>query len=811
MDSATRIKVLKRLAQSNTPAADQAIARACDQAIAALAEGTEYEALEFSLDVLLTVGFRRSKDVVFAADNFIRTVETRSLIYSDEYGEQLEVISRYRNAHRLISKGIDLLNALRYLETPAVVDSLLWASTHEEESVRKVASSGLSGLSKYNISVYFGDGSPGSRGIGSMPQLLVIDTLEKKTDEELRNHLRGVLTLLEGLLSTSMESASWSSTAVTLSRAVAPADQGVVEVRQRSIALVKRLYKLVETKSQKLSVIRAMNAAARGDSRGVVDKAFADMISANAREVLGFFGDIAKAEEDLQIVQKLEHDSYWIHFHSASDEVRAAALEIKAIIDVNEEYAVYKTLVGFEGIFGDWSKDRRDDSYKLGSQESRQKEARVIAARVSAEGFDLWRRRILRFARTESNDLATFPVFYEFLAEVATTYPEFALDLLVKESEQLSRFLIPILRGLWDGEKREELLPLILKWIAEARADETSFLYACAKVFLSTKDVDLGILGMLLDKAIEFRDSFVMRQVASVAVGRSAKEEERGELKAMFLRALPSLTELGDAGWVREIWFRKEATEMVAEFSPEERGVVLKNLRLLPQIDYQAEDVLAAIAEREPRMVVEFLCDRLYEPEQHVAANAEKAGGEYEEIPYQFHTLQDSLSSDPKMVIEEVLNCYADDASLFEFRGAKLLQAIFPQFSEGFQAELVRVVREGSDIELDFVAGVLRAYNGEAFIQTVAKELIKRLPRSSPLVAEVEIALQSTGVVSGEYGMTEAYDKKRREVLDWLQDPNERVRSFAAKYISELESMRDSERRRADESIALRKFEYGEE
>lgn len=47
--------------------------------------------------------------------------------------------------------------------------------------------------------------------------------------------------------------------------------------------------------------------------------------------------------------------------------------------------------------------------------------------------------------------------------------------------------------------------------------------------------------------------------------------------------------------------------------------------------------------------------------------------------------------------------------------------------------------------------------------------------------------------------------------LDWLEDPRERVRAFAAKYIAELEAMRDSERRRADESIALRKFEYGEE
>ena len=59
--------------------------------------------------------------------------------------------------------------------------------------------------------------------------------------------------------------------------------------------------------------------------------------------------------------------------------------------------------------------------------------------------------------------------------------------------------------------------------------------------------------------------------------------------------------------------------------------------------------------------------------------------------------------------------------------------------------------------------------------------------------------------------MSEAYEKKRLEVLDWLEDSHERVRAFAAKYIADLESMRDFERHRGDESIALRKFEYGEE
>jgi hypothetical protein len=774
-----------------------------------LAGSNEYEALEFEIEVLAAVGFRRSKDAVLALSDFLRSVEARQLAHSDEFIALAGTLSKYRNARTLVSKCIEVLSGLRYMETPAVVDTLLWASTHAEESVRKDATSALNDLAKYNLSAYYGQGTESGRGIGAAPQLLVIDTLEKKGDEQLKSHLQGVLALIDGLLSTTMESARWSSTAVTLSRATTPADGAVLNVRQRSIALLKKLYRLVETKSQKLSIISAMNAATRAESRSAVDSEYADMIAANAQEILVFFAHIA-SDEDLQIVQKIEHYSYWIHYHSPSKDVRSAALSVKAVIDADKEYAIYKTLVGFEGVFGDWSMPRSDESFALRSQDSRVKEARAIASRIADDGFEVWRRRILTFAKTESDDLATFPVFYEFLAEVASLYPAFALNLLTDDSDALSKFLIPILRGLWDTEKRGELLRLIEEWVQQTRPEDTTFLYACAKLFLSTKDVDIRLLGQLLEKATQLKDTFVLRQVASVAIARSETDNVRGELKALFLRALSHLTELGDANWVREIWFRKEAKEMIAGLSPMERHEVVKNLRYLRQIDYEAEDVLAVIAEREPSEVVDLLCARLYNPDEHARALAENEGAEYEELPFQLHTLQAPLSSDPRMVAQKVLDCYRKDSSLFEFRGARLLQAIFPQFPEPFQRTLVRLVREGGDAELEFVTGVLRAYNGEAFIHPVAREIIKRLPPGSALVTEVEIAMQSTGVVSGEYGMAEAYERKRLEVLDWLQDSDDRIRAFAVKYISELEVMRDGERMMAEESIALRKFNYGE-
>lgn len=810
MDSDTRIKVLGRLAHSNTSAADDAIGRACEHAFAALAERNEYDTLEFSIEVLATVGFRRSKKSVPAIADFMRSVETRNLVYSAEYDVLGEAWSKYRNAFSLISKCIEVLSTLRYLETSAVVDVLLWASAHTEQIVRKDALSALRGVAKYDLSVYYGAEGGTRNGIGANPQILIMNTLERKNEEDLKLYFQGVITLLEGLLSTSMESATWSSTALTLSRATIPADEGVFLVRQRSISLAQKLYSLFETRVHRLSVINVLNIATRIERRGSEDKAYADMISANTLEVLAFFKQLANSQ-DLQIIQKLEHDTYWIHYRSASDHVRSAALEVKDFIDANTEYSIYKTLVGFEGIFGDWAISKRDESFELGSQDFRRKAALLFVSRIEEDGFEIWRNRILTFAMTESDDLATFPVFYEFLAEVALTYPTFALGLLFDDSERLSKFLIPILRGLWDGEKRNEVRLLIKKWVADAQSETTNVLYSCTKVFLSTKDVDVELLRLLLEKGTQLKDAYVLRQVASVAIARSAMEEYRSELKTLFLRALSHLTELKDAAWVRDIWFRDEAKRMIAEFATEEHREVLRNLYLLPQIDYQAEEVLAVIAKGKPQEVLDFLCSRVYKPDDAMEEPVGKRSENYEDLPFQFNSLQEPLSGDPHMVIQTLLRCYRKDPVLFEFKGARLILAIFPVLSESMQKTLVRVIHDGGDSELAFVSGILQAYNGEAFIHPVARELIKRLPAGSRLLTEIKIALENTGVVSGEFGMAEAYERKRLDALDWLRDPNDRIQKFAAEYIAELESMRDSERVRSEESIILHKFNYGED
>src|SRR5207302_1515678 len=96
-------------------------------------------------------------------------------------------------------------------------------------------------------------------------------------------------------------------------------------------------------------------------------------------------------------------------------------------------------------------------------------------------------------------------------------------------------------------------------------------------------------------------------------------------------------------------------------------------------------------------------------------------------------------------------------------------------FSDEFEAELLKLVQEGGERNLEFVLAVLRNYHGQPFIHRLSKEIVKSIPIDSTFRTEVAIALETTGVVSGEFGVSEAYERKRQEVLDWLTDPDERV------------------------------------
>jgi hypothetical protein len=82
------------------------------------------------------------------------------------------------------------------------------------------------------------------------------------------------------------------------------------------------------------------------------------------------------------------------------------------------------------------------------------------------------------------------------------------------------------------------------------------------------------------------------------------------------------------------------------------------------------------------------------------------------------------------------------------------------------------------------------------------------LPENDPRLNTLEICLSNTDPVWGEFGMVEAYRKKKEAISLWLEDSRPKIREFAASYVRGMKQQISSEQRSAETRRELRMRDY---
>jgi hypothetical protein len=144
-----------------------------------------------------------------------------------------------------------------------------------------------------------------------------------------------------------------------------------------------------------------------------------------------------------------------------------------------------------------------------------------------------------------------------------------------------------------------------------------------------------------------------------------------------------------------------------------------------------------------------------------------------------------------------------------QFRGGRLIAELFPNLEHPLYPLLYSQIEDGRD-GIDFVLSVLRAYEGQEFLHPLLRAIVGVLPTDDDLLHIVEIVIDSSGVLTGEYGSVGAQKARKALVAEWTKDENQAVRAFAARFIKSADNQLAMERRRADRSVALRKIAYEE-
>ena len=214
--------------------------------------------------------------------------------------------------------------------------------------------------------------------------------------------------------------------------------------------------------------------------------------------------------------------------------------------------------------------------------------------------------------------------------------------------------------------------------------------------------------------------------------------------------------------------------------------------------DQTAGLAFVRIREAEQQRLDEVLTTRL----------ARKSGDgdeeQFEAVPFEFQELEKVLSKDPQFAISKGLLWFAQHGEQFRFRGGSLLSRALPNCTQEFAAALAELVKAGGDMEADFSLAVLQNYPGETSTFVVLKEIVSRFPHDDRKMSGVRISIDSTGVVSGEFGLAGAWRVKKDSLRHWLTDERQAVKAFAEKHIAELDRMIAAEWRRVEAEREMR-------
>ncbi|MET0155213.1 MAG: hypothetical protein ABW189_03800 [Rickettsiales bacterium] len=132
-----------------------------------------------------------------------------------------------------------------------------------------------------------------------------------------------------------------------------PTADEMKNVRKEALQILKELYSVAENIEQKQTVMAAMTSATHTPTMSICDDNLKNMIADDTADFLEFMASILDKEE-LQIKQKMEHDAYFFFRRGMTAREKEAALRIKAILDKDTEYQIFKVLIGYEGIFSKW-------------------------------------------------------------------------------------------------------------------------------------------------------------------------------------------------------------------------------------------------------------------------------------------------------------------------------------------------------------------------------------------------------------------------------------------------------------------------
>ena len=643
--------------------------------------------------------------------------------------------------------------------------------------------------------------------VGPGLQRLLVDRIADFDDAALIAATPTVTTMLREALSSTVTGTSWQVESVTLHTGSVAVTDNLKAVRRDALQQLERLHGLLSEGHERRELRYAMLAAGNTPNNAGYTDLLGEVVMDDLARVMGFFTSILP-DLDLEAKRRVEVDLHrrYYAYHALppamadNPELVAAQgrlLEViaacRAALDGDADLDRYRALVGHDSVTPNmWAKPRFD--YQAAAKE-RSAKIDALVASVDVETADEWLAQLERFVETRSDDMATFLGLQEFIKKLAAAQPKILLAWMPRLSDRLADWLPGMLHGLSDAGHSAAVVPLIEAWVAEDR-----HLSSIAWYLQFAEGFRFDLLATITAKGLAAEDDQVLHNV-TVAAARQSTNHPNGLFDHVFVPAAHSLSSRRLFGWVGGM-FNWDQLGLLKGLSAQQVEPLLKLLVEMPRLGTNGEALLAMVAREHVRPVIDLIGERFVH-------ERDSDDFRYEDLPYGLHYLREPLAAAPAEIVAAARRWFDADPSLAQFRGGRLIAEIFPNLEHPLYPLLFSQVEESRE-GIDFALSIMRAYKGEEFLHPLLRAIVGALPADDELLHIVDIVIDSSGVLTGEYGNVEAQEARKAMVAEWAKDENEAIRAFAARFIKSADNQLAMERRRADRSVALRKISYEE-
>lgn len=705
-----------------------------------------------------------------------------------------------QTADDVIEVVIGILDDLRYLDVAGIFQalSMLYKESPSDQTKERVLGL-VRKLASHDLDVW--------KRFGPAAELTLIEAVVKVPATDYANLAPLLLAVWRGMLDTEVEGTSWNMDAVTISSGALPVSDALRKIRDTAIAALFALFDNPNLSSHRWEIVSAMVEGTRLPNHVAYSAKLCALVLDDSKRIIDELFRRAPGIPH-HLLAHIEHEAFWIHRHTkdipshetfkADCAESATALltsieQFRDAINGADEFVRFKTLVGYVSIFApDWE----DDEFHIHESDGyRKRKAAEYVDSITEATVAEWGRFIGLCASTKSNDGATFPIFGEFLKMLAERKPELAASIFAKPSDDLLHFICPILVGLHSAGAPE------YETLFGERLRAGTHLTGSAHHFSFLDKIDIHRVVALMSRAMEIGDDIAVMECVAVSV-KKHDPDLCALVDTVFVPSLRYLTGKANARWINGVWFMQEAGKFVRGLTAEQVAQVLENLRCAPAIEHQAERILRIIAKDHLAAVWELFVHRL---------RRERDGDNgYEPAPYRFHGLEKELSCDAALALQAIRPLYDLESRRFRFRGGRLLSAVFPNIDAEFLQELSLIAASGQDADLRFVLGILLNYEGQTGLHPLLQQIVELAGDDDPILDQVSISVDSTGVVAGQFGFVEAFRSTKAAVQEWLDDPRPAVAAFARRHIATLDNRIADEQRRAEQDYELRRRNFND-